>query len=563
MISLNPRDWNSIQPHFTDLQNQVLDKTNIESWLKTWSDLEAQIYEAYSRAYRAKMENTGDLAAEEVFLDLLEHILPPVSIAANQLKQKWIGFTDYQPTTQTAVLRQRVRAEAKIFQEQNVPLLTELGKLGVEYDKLVGALEIEFEGQQITFYEAAAKLELPDRVLRERVFRDMVAAWANVRDQLDVIFLKMLPLRRQIAKNAGFQDYREYIWLEKNRFDYSPEDALNLHQIILDHVVPIASELRQERLRRFQLDAVKPWDTNVSFDGLTALKPFSTVTELETKISSMFHHLDPELGVQFDTLREKDLDLEARVGKGPGGFCDFFPASGQAYIFMNAVGTQDDVQTMLHEGGHAFHALESFKHQHLHWNYHGPMEFCEVASMGMELLASPYLELENGGFYTKHDARRARSIHLRQSAILFLPYMAVVDAFQHWLYVLASENISMTDIHAKWAELHQKYIPSIDFSGIEDALSMRWQLQSHIFTAPFYYIEYGIAQLGALQLWQHSLEQPIDTVKQYRHALGLGYTKGLADLFKAAGIELPFDPQVVKGLMAFVSKHLELAAQTT
>lgn len=558
MILQNPLNWNSIQPLFQALQQQELDTASVEGWLKRWSDLEAQIYEAFSRAYRAKMEDTTNQKAEELFLDLLETVLPPVSIAANQLKQKLLALNHFQPSPKTQELLKRIRTEARIFREQNVPLQTELGKLAVEYDKIVGSLEIEFEGQKITFYAANAKLELPDRDLRERVFRQMVAAWALVRDELDSIFLKMLPLRRQIAKNAGFQDYREYIWLEKNRFDYSPEDALKLHQIILDQVVPIASELRQERLIRFQLDEVKPWDTNVSFDGLAALKPFEDVTELETKISSMFYHLDPALGVQFDTLREKDLDLEARAGKGPGGYCDFFPASGKAYIFMNAVGTQDDVQTMLHEGGHAFHALESFNQQDLHWNYHGPMEFCEVASMGMELLASPYLELEKGGFYSAGDATRARSIHLRQSAILFLPYMAVVDAFQHWLYLQATENISMTDIHAKWAELHQKFVPSIDFTGIEDALSLRWQLQSHIFTAPFYYIEYGIAQLGALQLWQHSLEKPRETMQLYRHALGLGYTKGLAELFAAAGIKLPFDAEVVRELMNFVSKHLEL-----
>jgi oligoendopeptidase F len=559
MESLDPRDWNSIQPHFQALALQALNISNVEAWLQTWSDLEAQIYEAHSRLYRAKMEDTTNQTAESDYLHSIENILPPVSIAANQLTQKLLAFSDYQPTAQTQELLKRLSAEVRIFREQNVALQTELGKLSVEYDKIVGSLEIEFEGQKITFYAAQAKLELPDRVVRERVFRDMVATWAKVRDELDAIFLKMLALRRQIAKNAGFKDYREFIWLEKNRFDYSPTDAQNLHQIVLEHVVPIASRLRQERLRRFQLDAVKPWDAYVSFDGLPALMPFSNVTELEGKISSMFHVLDSELGAQFDTLRENDLDLDSRAGKGPGGYCDFFPASGKAYIFMNAVGTEDDVQTMLHEGGHAFHALESFEHQNLYWNYHGPMEFCEVASMGMELLASPYLDQDKGGFYSRQDANRARANLLRGSAIFFLPYMATVDAFQHWLYVDAPENISIDQIHAKFAELHQKFVPSIDFAGIEAGLSMRWQLQSHIFTAPFYYIEYGIAQLGALQLWQNSLEKPRETIQQYRHALGLGYTKGLADLFHAAGIALPFDENVVKGLMTFVSQQLELA----
>ncbi len=557
MKSIDPRDWKSIQPYFQALALQDLNGSNVEAWLQTWSDLEAQIYEAQSRAYRAKMEDTTNQAAESDYLHLLENILPPVSIAANKLTRKLLAFHEYQPTAQTQELFKRLTAEARIFREQNVPLQTELGKLAVEYDKIIGSLEIEFEGEKITFYTAGAKLELPDRTLREHVYRDMVAQWELVQHQLDQIFMKMLILRRQIAHNAGFQNYLEYVWLEKNRFDYSPKDAQNLHQIILETVVPLVNMTRTERRTKLNLETIRPWDVYVEYDGKPALQPFLNVTELETKISSIFHALDPELGAQFDTLREHDLDLGSRAGKGPGGYCDFFPATGKAYIFMNAVGLQDDVQTMLHEGGHAFHALESFKHQNLHWNYHGPMEFCEVASMGMELLANPYLELEHGGFYTSENAQRARANHLRNSAIQFLPYMAVVDAFQHWLYT-ASDQISISQIHDKWAELHQKFVPSIDCEGIENALSMRWQLQSHIFTAPFYYIEYGIAQLGALQLWQNSLEKPRETVKQYRQALGLGYTKGLADLFDAAGIKLPFDAQVVKGLMNFVSKHLEL-----
>jgi oligoendopeptidase F len=558
MTTVNPLDWKSIQPHFQDLQSQTLNASNVEDWLQRWSDLEVLIFEANARAYRAKMENTASQSAEAAYLHLLENILPPVSIAANQLKQKLLEFKEYKPTSQTRALLKRIRVEAEIFRAENVPLLTELGKLGVEYDKIIGALEIEIDGEKLTFYASAAKLELPDRAFRERVFRAMVRQWRLLRDQLDDIFVKMLPIRRQIALNAGFRNYREYVWLEKTRFDYSPEDARRLHEIIYHQVVPIAKKLHQQRRLTFDLQAVKPWDTYVSFDGLEPLHPFEAVTELETKTSSMIHALDPELGAQFDTLRTNDLDLDSRAGKGPGAFCDFFPASGKAYIFMNAVGTNDDVETMLHESGHAFHALESFRHQRLHWNFHGPIEFCEVASMGMELLASPFLELENGGFYSPTDAKRARAIHLRRAGILFLPYMAVVDAFQHWLYADAPENPSIVEIHAKWAELFKRFLPAIDFEGIEDALSMRWHLQSHIFTAPFYYIEYGIAQLGALQLWQHSLEQPHETVKKYRQALGLGNSKSLAELFQAAGIKLPFDSELVKDLMQLLTSHLEL-----
>ena len=559
MTMINAQNWNEIQPHFQRLEAQTLDADNVETWLQEWSDLEARFYEAYSRAYRAKMEDTTNPAFEANFVHLLENVLPPVSIAANTLKQKLLAFTTYQPSSQTLEFLKRIRAEATIFRDENVPLFTELGKLGVEYDKIVGALEIELDNQKMTFYTAFAKLESLNRDYREQVFQLMVKNWSLVRGELDDIFFKMLPIRRQIAKNAGFENYREYVWLEKARFDYTPKDALGLDQIIFENIVPIANQLFESRRQRLGLQSVKPWDIYIASDGLEALKPFTTVEELETKISRMFHALDAELGAQFDSLRAQDLDLDSRAGKGPGGYCDFFPFSGKAYIFMNAVGIQDDVQTMLHEGGHAFHALESYQHQRLHWNFHGPMEFCEVASMGMELLASPYLETEKGGFYSAEDARRARVMHLRGSGVLFLPYMAVVDAFQHWLYADAPVGVSIAEIHAKWAQLHKIFLPSIDFEGIEDALSMRWHLQSHIFTAPFYYIEYGIAQLGALQIWKHSLEKPQETVKQYRSALGLGYTKGLAQLFQAAGIRLPFDSELVKDLMKLVSQHLELA----
>jgi oligoendopeptidase F len=558
MTLAHPLDWNQIQPHFANLQNQELDQHNVDTWLQDWSDLESQIYEVYSRAYRAKMENTADADAEASFTELLEHVLPPVTVAANQLKEKLVGHVGYQPSPETREFYKRIKTEAQIFRPENVALFTDLSKLEIEYDKLVGSLEIELEGQTLTLYEAHAKLESTDRNLRERVFKLMVQSYGAIRDELDSIFLKMLTLRRQIARNAGFQNYREFVWLAKARFDYDPQDSLRLHRIIQEQVVPVASKLYLKRRERFGLESLKPWDVNVPYDGRAPLKPFENVSELETKISNMFHSLDADLGGQFDSLRAANLNLDSRAGKGPGGYCDFFPASGEAYIFMNAVGTHDDVQTMLHEGGHAFHALESFKHQRLHWNYHGPMEFCEVASMGMELLAAPYLERDKGGFYNSEDANRARTMHLRSSGVLFLPYMAVVDAFQHWLYVDAPEDIGIDQIHQKWVQLHEAFLPDVNYQGVEAGHSMRWQLQSHIFTAPFYYIEYGIAQLGALQLWQHSLKNPHQTVQQYRHALGLGYTEGLANLFSAAGIQLPFDEKVVKDVMELVSAHLEL-----
>ncbi|MEY4531495.1 MAG: hypothetical protein RLZZ156_2216, partial [Deinococcota bacterium] len=291
--------------------------------------------------------------------------------------------------------------------------------------------------------------------------------------------------------------------------------------------------------------------------GLEPLRPFQDVGQLIDQSSKIFSSLSPYFGEMFDTMRQKNLDLDSRKGKGPGGFCDFFNQSGEAYIFMNAVGTQDDIQTLFHEGGHAFHALESHKHQKLIWNYHGPMEFNEVASMGMEMLAMPYLEQSKGGMYTALDAKRARSDHLFDAAVVFLPYMACVDAFQHWLYVDAPEDVGIATINAKWAELYSSFLPHLDFSGIEDGMAFRWQRQSHIFTSPFYYIEYGIAQVGALQVWQNALENETMAVQKYRQALQMGGTKGLKELFETAGLTLRFDSSHLASLMQLVEAALE------
>ncbi len=393
--------------------------------------------------------------------------------------------------------------------------------------------------------------------MRQEVYIALMVAWQKIRPQLEKMFLELLSLRRQIAKNAGFTNYREFIWQSKARFDYTPADCLEFHQSIKKIVVPIAQKAFAKRRETMQLETLRPWDTSVDPSGLEPLRPFTNVGQLIDQSSKIFSSLSPDFGEMFDTMRQNNLDLDSRKGKGPGGYCDFFNQSGEAYIFMNAVGTQDDIQTLFHEGGHAFHALESHKHQKLIWNYHGPMEFNEVASMGMEMLAMPYLEASKGGMYTALDAKRARSDHLFDAAVVFLPYMACVDAFQHWLYVDAPEDVSIATINAKWAELYSSFLPHLDFSGIEDGMAFRWQRQSHIFTAPFYYIEYGIAQVGALQVWQNALENETTAVQKYRQALQMGGTKGLKELFETAGLTLRFDSSHLASLMQLVEAALE------
>jgi oligoendopeptidase F len=553
-ITMNPHNFQSLAPHYAALQDAPLNADTARDWLQRWSDLESAISEAASRAYRARVEDTTDQAAEGVYLNLIENVIPKVRLAENALEQRFAALEFDLPEVRE--FQARTRAKLATFSEANIGLFVEEGKLEIEYDKLMGDLCIVLDGQELTLYGAYAKLLEPDRALRERVYRSLVEAWHGVRPKLEAMFLELLDLRRRIAKNAGCATYRDFVWQRKARFDYTPQDCKTFHQAILETVVPITNRMAAQRRANLGIASVRPWDGGVDPKGLVPLKPFENAAELEQQIMGVFKQLSPDFAAMFATLRGENLDLESRKGKGPGGFCDFFPQSGQAYIFMNAVGTHDDVQTMLHEGGHAFHALESHRAQKLVWNYHGPMEFCEVASMGMEMLAMPYLEQSNGGMYHAQDAARARSEYL-SGVVEFLPYMACVDAFQHWIYVDAPENVGIEAINAKWAQLHQLFLPHLDFGGLEDSRAFRWQRQSHIFTSPFYYIEYGIAQVGAIQVWRNALQDQANAITMYRHALALGGTASLKELFAAAGLTLAFDAQHLAALMPLVEAAIE------
>ncbi len=552
----NPHDWNSLAPHFTALETAPLSLDTARAWLQTWSDLDSGISEAASRAYRAQMEDTTNQEAEATYMNLIENVIPKVRIAENALEKRFVALEGYDDP-ETLEFYKRTKANLAIFVAENIELGVLVSKLEVEYDKLLGGLSITLDGQELTLYAARAKLLEPNRALRQEVYEALIAVWQKIQPQLETMFLELLLLRRQMAKNAGLDNYRDFIWQSKARFDYTPADCLEFHQSILEQVVPLAQRAYAKRRETMQLPSLRPWDVSVNPSGLEPLRPFSDASELETQIQAVFSSLSPDFGQMFSTMRQNNLDLGSRKGKGPGGYCDFFTQSGQAYIFMNAVGTQDDVQTMLHEGGHAFHALESHQAQKLIWNYHGPMEFCEVASMGMEMLAMPYLDQSLGGMYTTAQAKRAKSEHLFDAVLVFLPYMACVDAFQHWLYVDAPEDVGIKAINAKWAELYQKFLPHLDFSGIEDYMASRWQRQSHIFTAPFYYIEYGIAQVGAIQVWQKALENQPQAIQKYREALRLGGIRGLRELFNTAGLKLAFDSSHVAGLMKIVEAAIE------
>lgn len=553
----DPFDWSSVQPYVDGLLSEQLTPETAAGWLQRWSDLASVLYQAQAQVQRETTEDTTDEAADRRFQILVEEILPRARVADQALKARLLSLEGLEPGEDTRELLRRFATEASIYHADNVPILSELLKLANQYDKIAGSLNIVWDGRQETLPQAQLHLRSPERDERERAWRLISAAYLGSRQKMDELYLEMLTLRRRVAVNSGLPSFRDYQWKEMARFDYTPEDCATFHDAIEHEVVPLVQELYAQKAQLLGLPHLRPWDTDVDPYG-PPLQPFADTAELEEGASRIFEQVDPELAAYFQVMRDGYLDLASRPNKAPGGYCESFPVAGKPYIFMNAVGTHRDVDTLLHEGGHAFHFMES-RRQPLLWNQNGPMEFCEVASMSMELLSAPYLAAGQGGFYSEADARRAYAQGLRET-VEFLPYMAVVDAFQHWVYVEAPEDVKAGDLDAKWSELWDRFMYGIDYTDLDTEKATGWHRKLHIFQAPFYYVEYGLAQLGALQVWRNALREPRQAVADYRAALALGNTRGLAQLFEVAGARFGFDRQTVGELMVLIREQLDRLA---
>ena len=554
---INPADWDTVAPHFAALGMEELTAGGVDDWLQRWSELEKTLGEAGAKASRAKSENTQDADAEKNYLHFVQDIAPKWSVAAQGLKTKLLAVPGYAPVPENQQFLRRLRNDADLFRAENVPIQAELSTLANDFNKRTGALTVTLSGEEQTLPQAEQALLDNDRSVREMTWRAVQGRWLDERGPLDALYLQMLPLRRELAKNAGLPDYRAFMWRALRRFDYTPADALAFGDAIEAEFVPLAQSLLEARKKSLGVDSLRPWDLAVDPEGRTPLRPFADVAELEDTSSRIFAAVNPELGADFEKLRGGFLDLDSRKGKAPGGYCSFFPKTGLPYIFMNAVGTEGDVRTLLHEGGHAFHGLASSAAQPLLWNRGAPMEFNEVASMAMELLALPYFGKDKGGFYTPEDAARARQEQLER-IVLFLPYMAVVDGFQHWVYAEASANVTAADLDARWDKLWTRFMGGTDWAGLDAERVTGWHRKLHIFTVPFYYVEYGLAQLGALQVWRNALTDQADAVRRYRSALALGNTRPLPDLYAAAGARLAFDRDTLGELAQLVKSQMEV-----
>jgi len=550
---LDATTWANLQPLYQSLLDRELKCAGcLEGLLLDRSELDATASEAFATLYIAMTCDTEDEAKKKAFLDFVENVQPKLKTISFELDRKIVASPHKTGLDQRryGVLLRGMDADVTIFREENVPLQTEDTKLGQQYNEVCGAMMVEFRGEPYTMPQMATFQDVTDRPTREEAWRAGAARRQRDVERLNEIFDAMVDLRHRMALNAGFENYRDYMFKAKHRFDYTPADCAAFHRACEEVCVPLQRRLDAERARQLGADPLRPWDLAVDVKGREPLRPFADGRELVEKASKLFHRLPGDLGAMFDALRDGDsLDLDSRKGKAPGGYQQNRDRRRKPFIFMNAAGLHTDLETMLHEAGHAFHSMLC-RHDPLVHYRHAPMEFCEVASMSMELISLPYLD----EFYRDGEIARAWRAQL-EGIVNILPWIATIDAFQHWLYLHPKHTHD--ERTAMWIELHDRFGHDVSWEGLEDVRAMLWQRQLHLYEVPFYYIEYGIAQLGSLQLWLQSRRNQAAAIVNYKNALGLGGSRPLPELFAAAGLTFDFGPETVKTLMDEVQSELE------
>ena len=546
-------DWAQIEPLGRRLLEGAPDSPGaLERWLENISELKAAIGEERTRRYVAMTCQTDDPEREQAYLFFVERIIPKLKPMAHALDEAYLHLPHRQRLpARYALLDRLVANRVALFRPANIPLETEEAKLRQQYQKITGAMTVQFRGKEHTLQQMAPYLEETDRAVRREAWELVARRRLEDRDRLEALFEQLLSLRTQIATNAGCADYREFAFRQYERFDYTPADCLRFHEAVEQTVVPLVRRLQARRQTDLGLETLRPWDLDVDPKGRPPLRPFRTGAELVGGVEEIFRRVEPDLGQQFRFMRDRELlDLESRKGKAPGGYQSTMHERRVPFIFMNAVGVDSDLRTLLHEGGHAFHMLAARDEPIIDYR-EAPMEFCEVASMGMELLAGPHIDVFYPGSDEAHRARR----ELLERVVFLFPWVATIDAFQHWLYTHPGH--SREDRRAAWVRMFTRFVPDVDYRGYQDVLDVLWHRQLHLFLVPFYYIEYGIAEMGALQVWRRSRDDHAAAVRQYREALALGGTRPLPDLFTVAGAEFDLTARTMGPLMRAVEEALD------
>ena len=554
---LDVSDVAAVGPLYRTLLDRPVESTDqLQAWLADYSELAAVVGEYEARRYIDKSCHTDDEAIRQRYLHFVEAVEPVLKPLTSALQQKLLASPALASldAKRLGVMTREWQADVDLFRPANVPLQTRETTLASDFDQINGAMSVTFDGREQTPQQMAKYGERTDRDLRERAWRTVADRRLRDRDAIDGIFDQMLALRTEMAANAELPDYRAYCWRAKHRFDYTPEQCLAFGDAIAAVCVPAVKAMDASRRADLGVPALRPWDLSVDPKGRPPLSPFAEadIDGFVTKTRAVLDGVSPELGEQFESLRRNgNLDLGSRRGKQPGGYQSSLSEMKQPFIFMNAAGLQRDVEVLLHEAGHAFHYLAAAAAQPLLFVQHAPLEFCEVASMGMELLGADHYA---PAVYADHaDADRARRA-LLEGIVRFLPWMATIDGFQHWLYT--HPGYGRDERTAAWLAITGRFGRDVDWTGFEANRACSWQMQPHLFGSPFYYVEYGIAQVGALQLWLKSREDPRRALANYRAALALGNTRPLPELFAAAGLRFDFGERTLRPLVDAVVEEL-------
>lgn len=547
--------FESIEPYYKQLLDRNIDtKANLEQWLLDRSELEAALEEDFAWRYIKMTCDTTDEKLVADFQYFATEIEPKIAPYTNELNKKFINAPSLKELDQAKyfILIRAIKKQLELFREENIPLMSQLQVEQQKFGSISGSMSVIINEKEYTLEQAANFLKDTDRTIRKQAYETISIRRLQDKDKLNDLYTTLIGLRQQVAKNAGFENYRDYAFAAMGRFDYTPEDCFSFHEAIEKEVVPLLKEQAEKRKAALGLNELKPWDTDVDASGKPMLKPFNNGQELVDKSILCFEQLHPYLGTCLSTMKERSLfDVESRKGKSPGGYNYPLAETGMPFIFMNSANSMRDLTTMVHEGGHAVHTfissdleLNDFKHL--------TSEIAELASMSMELISMDQWDVF---FDNEEDLIRAKKDQLKD-VLKTLPWVAVIDAFQHWIYTHPEHSVE--ERNEAWLAIYNRFGAGfVDWTGYDAAKTNLWQKQLHLFEVPFYYIEYAIAQLGAIAVWRNYKQNPEKALEDYLSALKLGYTKTIGEIYQTAGIQFNFSKEYVHELMQFVKTELD------
>ncbi|PCH67909.1 MAG: oligoendopeptidase F [Bacteroidetes bacterium] len=547
--------WDTLKTYFDQLKDRDINSASeLEEWLQDRSELEAVLEEDLAWRYIRSTCETTSKELEDAYAFFIKNIEPNVAPYANNFNEKLLNspYRDQLDEDKYFIYIRAIKKHHELYREENIPLFTEAQTLNQKYNSINGDMSVTINGKELTMQQASKLLEEQDRSVREDVFRKTSDRRLQDAEKLDELFNQLTTIRHKISTNAGYDNYRDYKHVALGRFDYSVDDCMTFQEAIKEEIIPIAKEMNAHRKEALGLDSLRPWDTEVDLTGKPPLKPFNGGVDLINRSIDCFDKVDPYFSDCLTIMKEmKHVDLESRKGKAPGGYNYPLAEIGVPFIFMNAANAHRDVVTMVHEGGHAVHSFLSMDLEISEFK-NVPSEVAELASMSMELIS---MECWDVFYNDEEELKRAKREQLERVFIM-LPWIATIDRFQHWIYT--NPGHSVKERHQAWSDVFTNYYgDDIDWTGYEDAYKTRWHAQLHIFEIPFYYIEYAMAQLGAIAVWKNYKENPQQALYNYKEGLKLGYTKTIGDIYETAGIKFNFSRKYVRELAQFVKAELD------